>query len=121
MAAEILPLLDARRFLEIEVPRILKEKRVSSLAPVPCGCGVTQVALRPEPLGVVLVIAPSNYPLMLPGIQTPAGGGAGNAVMIKPAAGCTALDPGARGIWRKRVGAAPYFIQILPEDSLLPL
>ena len=62
--------LDACRYLEIKAPRILKEKRVSS-STLPCGCGRPGGIGDRNLLGVrVLVLAPSNYPLMLPGIQT---------------------------------------------------
>ena len=94
----------------------MKEKRVSSSAR-PMWLWGTQVALRPEPLGVVLVIAPSNYPLMLPGIQTLQAVAAGNAVMIKPAAGCTASIQGLVDLART-CGLPTDLIQILPEDPL---
>ena len=85
LAAEVLPLLDASRFLETESGRILKEKTVGSRGR-PMWLWGNSVVLRPEPLGVVLIIGPSNYPLMLPGIQLLQAIAAGNAVLVKPAA-----------------------------------
>jgi acyl-CoA reductase-like NAD-dependent aldehyde dehydrogenase len=84
MAAEVLPLLDACRFLETESGRILKEKTVGSRGR-PMWLWGNSVVLRPEPLGVVLIIGPSNYPLMLPGIQLLQAIAAGNAILVKPA------------------------------------
>ncbi|MFO0425855.1 MAG: aldehyde dehydrogenase family protein [Planctomyces sp.] len=84
LAAEVLPLLDACRFLETEAARILKEKTVGQRGR-PMWLWGNSVVLRPEPLGVVLIIGPSNYPLMLPGIQILQAIAAGNAVLIKPA------------------------------------
>ena len=46
--------------------------------------------LRREPCGAVLVLAPGNYPLFLPGAQALQALAAGNAVCIKPAPGCMA-------------------------------
>jgi acyl-CoA reductase-like NAD-dependent aldehyde dehydrogenase len=43
-----------------------------------------------EPCGVVLILAPSNYPLFLPGAQLLQALAAGNAVCAKPAPGCAA-------------------------------
>ena len=88
LAAEVLPLLDACRFLETEAARILKEKTVGQRGR-PMWLWGNSVVLRPEPLGVVLIIGPSNYPLMLPGIQLLQAIAAGNAVLVKPAANCS--------------------------------
>lgn len=40
-----------------------------------------------EPWGTVLILAPSNYPLFLPGVQIVQALAAGNAVLVKPAPG----------------------------------
>ena len=116
LAAEVLPLLDACRFLEIEAPRILKEKRVGSRAR-PKWLWGTRVALKPEALGVVLVIGPSNYPLMLPGIQILQAVAAGNAVLIKPAARCTVAVQTLVDL-AEASGLPEDLIQILDEDPL---
>ncbi len=116
LAAEVLPLLDACRFLEIEAPRILKEQLPCSKAR-PMWLLGTRVALRREPLGVVLVIGPSNYPLMLPGIQILQAVAAGNAVLIKPAAHCTAAVQALVDL-AEASGLPADLIQILDEDPL---
>lgn len=88
LVSEVLPLAEAARFLErrataLLAPRILRRGRPIWLL----GVGAE---VRREPLGVVLVIAPSNYPLFLPGVQILQALTAGNAVCVKPAAGCSA-------------------------------
>ena len=117
LAAEVLPLLDACRFLEIEAPRILRENLIGTRAR-PMWLWGTRVTLRPEPLGVVLIIGPANYPLMLPGIQILQAVSAGNAVLIKPGTNGTAaiqtlVDLAAAS------GLPADLIQILPEDPLV--
>lgn len=88
LAAEILPLLAAARFLERRAARLLAPRRPPGAAPAWL-FGV-RAEIRREPLGVVLILAPSNYPLMLPGIQALQALAAGNAVGLKPAPGCAA-------------------------------
>ena len=88
LVTEVLPLADAARFLErraagLLAPRILRRGRPFWLL------GVRAKIMR-EPLGVVLILAPSNYPLFLPGVQILQALVAGNAVCAKPASGCAA-------------------------------
>jgi acyl-CoA reductase-like NAD-dependent aldehyde dehydrogenase len=113
LAAEVLPVLDACRFLETEAARILKEKTVGQRGR-PMWLWGNSVVLRPEPLGVVLIIGPSNYPLMLPGIQLLQAIAAGNAVLVKPAAN------GSRAMQTLvslaiSAGLPEGMIQVLPE------
>lgn len=63
-----------------QLRRWMRPRRV----PVPIGLQPASARIVPEPLGVALVIAPWNYPLML--ALSPALGAiaAGNAVVIKP-------------------------------------
>lgn len=115
LAAEVLPLLDACRFLEVDAPRILKEKVVGNRAR-PMWLWGNSVILRREPLGAVLIIAPSNYPLMLPGIQALQAIAAGNAVLIKPAACCSRAMQALVSL-ATTVGVPRDLIQVLPEAS----
>jgi acyl-CoA reductase-like NAD-dependent aldehyde dehydrogenase len=83
LIAQVLPLADACRFLERNAGNIL----------APCALGgrgrplwlrsVHSEIVR-EPFGVVLIIAPANYPLFLPGVQLFQALAAGNAVLLKP-------------------------------------
>jgi acyl-CoA reductase-like NAD-dependent aldehyde dehydrogenase len=90
LALEVLPLADACRFLEREAEALLAPKRLGSKGR-PLWLSGASAEIRREPLGVVLVVAPSNYPLFLPGVQIVQALVAGNAVLIKPAPGCA--DP----------------------------
>lgn len=85
LTAEILPLLDAIRFLERAAPRLLAPRRLRRGRPAWLW-GVT-AEVRRLPLGRVLIVAPGNYPLFLAGVQTMQALAAGNAVALKPAAG----------------------------------
>lgn len=86
IVAEILPLADACRFLESNAARILRPRREKD-HDRPWWLGAVRVEIRREPRGVVLIIAPRNYPLFLPGVQTLQALTAGNAVLWKPAPG----------------------------------
>ena len=88
--AEILPLLDACRFLEREATKILATRRLGRRGRAFWLGGVSSEVLR-VPMGRVLVIAPSNYPLFLPGVQVLQAIAAGNAVVWKPGRGGTAV------------------------------
>ena len=115
LASEVLPVLDACRFLEQEAAAILKPRRVGRRGRPMWLRGVSS-EVRREPFGVVLVVAPSNYPLMLPGIQTLQALVAGNAVLWKPAAKCTA----AANLFREiliEAGLAESLLQVLPETT----
>ena len=102
VAAEIHPLADAVRFLERRAPGLLRPRRAGGWGPAWLG-GVA-LEVRREPLGVVLVVAPGNYPLLLPGVQALQALAAGNAVLLKPA-------PGG-------VGAARALAELLGEAGL---
>ncbi len=89
LTAEVLPLLDACRYLEREAGHVLAPRRLGRRRR-PLWLTGSRVELRREPRGVVLVIGPSNYPLLLPGVQVLQGLVAGNAVLVKPAPGGSA-------------------------------
>jgi acyl-CoA reductase-like NAD-dependent aldehyde dehydrogenase len=67
-----------------------------------------------EPLGVILIIAPSNYPVFLAGVQLLQALTAGNAVLLKPGEGASVAAVALARI----CGAArldPHLIRVLPE------
>ncbi len=84
LVAEVLPLAEACRFLEREAEFLLRTRREST-RPRPFWLRSVEVEVERAPLGVVLVIAPGNYPLFLPGVQVLQALSAGNAVLWKPA------------------------------------
>lgn len=114
LAAELLPLADACRFLEREAARILAPRRLSKRSRPFWFRGVG-VELRREPYGVVLIVGASNYPLFLPGVQTLQALAAGNAVFIKPAVGSTAAAKALTDTFQI-AGLDRALVQLLPED-----
>ncbi|MEO6195190.1 MAG: aldehyde dehydrogenase family protein [Thermoanaerobaculia bacterium] len=114
LSSEVVPLADACRFLEREAPRLLATRRLGSHGR-PAWLSGVEAEVRREPLGLVLVIAPSNYPLFLPGVQTLQALAAGNAVLWKPgrggAAAAAAFATVAAG-----AGLPAGVLSILPED-----
>lgn len=89
LTAEVIPLADACRFLEKSAARILAPRHLG-LRGRPLWLPGYRGQVRREPLGVVLVIGPSNYPLFLPGVQALQALAAGNAAVLKPGRGGSA-------------------------------
>jgi acyl-CoA reductase-like NAD-dependent aldehyde dehydrogenase len=114
LATEVIPLADACRFLEREAAQLLAPRRLRRRGRPLWLTGV-QAEIRREPLGVVLILAPGNYPLFLPGVQLLQALVAGNAVLLKPAPGstaplavlCSLLDD---------TGLPAELVQLLDED-----
>jgi len=86
LASEILPLADACKFLEREAKSILAPRRLGNRGRALWLSGMKS-EIRREPYGLVLIIAPSNYPIFLPGVQVLQALVAGNAVLLKPGIG----------------------------------
>jgi aldehyde dehydrogenase (NAD+) len=86
LVAEVLPLLAACKFLEDEAAKILAPRRLGRRGRPLWLSGVSSEVQRVA-LGRVMVIAPSNYPLFLPGVQVLQALAAGNAVVWKPGHG----------------------------------
>jgi acyl-CoA reductase-like NAD-dependent aldehyde dehydrogenase len=86
LVAEVLPLAEAARFLLRRAPSLLAPRPPRGGRPLWL-FGVRSRIYR-EPHGAVLILAPSNYPLFLPGAQALQALAAGNAVCVKPAPGC---------------------------------
>jgi aldehyde dehydrogenase (NAD+) len=113
LVSEVLPLAEACRFLEREAESILAPRRPSD-ALRPFWLRGVETEIHREPLGVVLIIGPGNYPLFLPGVQALQALAAGNAVLWKPAPGGSA----AANACRLRLVAAGLdrsLLQILDE------
>ncbi|MEM0915339.1 MAG: aldehyde dehydrogenase family protein [Planctomycetota bacterium] len=90
LSGEVLPLLSAASWLGKRGTRVLAGRRVGAWGRPAWLMGHSATVQR-RPLGVVLVIAPGNYPLMLAGIQALQALAAGNAVLLKPAPGTSAV------------------------------
>jgi acyl-CoA reductase-like NAD-dependent aldehyde dehydrogenase len=86
LTAEVLPLAEAARYLEKEAERILAPTRIGKKGR-PFWLKDVEIETHRDPLGVVLIIGPSNYPLFLPGAHALQAAVAGNAAVIKPGSG----------------------------------
>lgn len=112
LTAEILPLAEALRFLEREAEDLLAPRRPGGR---PFWLSGVDLEIQREPLGVVLVIGPSNYPIFLPGVQTVQALAAGNAVLLKPGRKGTAAACALADLLRE-AGLPDGALGILPED-----
>lgn len=82
LVAEVTPLADAIRFLELEAPRILKPRKHPRRGR-PMWLAASKLVTHRDPYGVVLIVAPRNYPLFLAGAHAMQALAAGNAVVVK--------------------------------------
>jgi acyl-CoA reductase-like NAD-dependent aldehyde dehydrogenase len=114
LVSEVLPLAEACRFLEREARWILAPQRLSTHTR-PFWLRRVTAETRREPLGVVLIIAPANYPLFLPGVQALQALAAGNAVLWKPAVGGSAPAEALRDLL-VGCGLDPALLQVLDES-----
>jgi acyl-CoA reductase-like NAD-dependent aldehyde dehydrogenase len=116
LVSEVLPLVEACRFLEREAAWILAPQRLSTHTRPFWLRRVTAETWR-DPFGVILIIAPANYPLFLPGVQVLQALAAGNAVLWKPAPGGT---PAAEALRDALIGCGldPALLQLLDESAL---
>ncbi|MEO7167730.1 MAG: aldehyde dehydrogenase family protein [Spartobacteria bacterium] len=89
MVSEVIPLLDACRFLEREAPRILHARKFGKRRR-PFWLRGSSFTVERRPFGVILIVGPRNYPLFLPAVQMLQAMVAGNAVLLKPAENCSA-------------------------------
>lgn len=114
LAAEVLPLADACRFLEREAPALLAPKRLGS-EDRPAWLFGVELEIRREPVGTVLVIGAYNYPLLLVGVQTIQALVAGNTVILKPGRGG---GPAARALASglERSGLPEGMLRVLDEE-----
>jgi acyl-CoA reductase-like NAD-dependent aldehyde dehydrogenase len=114
IAAEIMPLLDACRFIERAAPRLLAPRRPRARGlPLP---GRVRVSIEREPYGVVLVIGPGNYGLMLAAVQALQAIAAGNAVVVKPAPGARAALARCAALL-ERSGVPRHVLSVVDEST----
>jgi len=112
---ELIPLAEAARYLVAHAPRLLRPRRETR------GGGWwpqrgTIVETRREPWGVVLIVGPSPYPLLLPGVQLLQALAAGNAVLLKPGREATVCAQALRMLFVEAGGDAAL-VQILSEET----
>jgi succinate-semialdehyde dehydrogenase/glutarate-semialdehyde dehydrogenase len=79
LAHEVLNVLNLLRVTERTAPRVLRRRRVGT------GLLLTKSASKQyEPLGVIAVISPWNFPFMLPALPLVQALATGNGVVLKP-------------------------------------
>lgn len=115
LTAEVVPLADACRFIQRKAARLLAPRRLGRRGRPAWLTGV-RAEIRREPFGVVLVIGPSNYPLLLPGVQSLHALAAGNAVVLKPGAGGQSAAE-ALADCLHAAGLDPALCCVLPESA----
>src|SRR4029079_19176733 len=82
MTAEIFVSLDALTWLARQTPRALARERIPIRQPHLLH---RRAWLSSEPVGVVAVVSPWNFPFSIPFTQAATAVAAGNAVVVKPA------------------------------------
>lgn len=115
LVTELLPLLDACKFLEKNADKLLKPKKLG-LSGRPLWLGGVNAEIHREPLGHVLVIGPSNFPLFLPGVQVIQALVAGNVVTWKPGVGGAAVAELVKQALRE--SGLPGGVLTITEDSV---
>jgi acyl-CoA reductase-like NAD-dependent aldehyde dehydrogenase len=115
LTAEVVPLLESVKFLEREATQILSTRRLGRRGRPKWLLNV-DAEIRREPLGVVLVIGPSNYPLFLPAVQALQALVAGNSVLVKPGMGGSKVMQTVMDLLH-HAGLDHRLMQILPEAS----
>ena len=115
LAAEVLPLADACRYLELNASRILRDRLISKRGR-PMWLWGNRLRILREPFGIVLIVAPANYPLMLAGIQAIQALVAGNSVLIKPGLGGTSPAMALTELL-SQCGLPASTLQVLPESK----
>ena len=115
LTAEVLPLAEACRFLEREAAALLAPRHLGSRG-LPLWLSGVRSEIRREPLGVVLIIGPGNYPLLLPGVQLIQALLAGNAVLLKPGVGGSFAALALVEIIH-RAGFDSHLVTLLPESA----
>ncbi len=114
MVSEVLPLLEAVRFLARNAPCILREKHFGS-ARRPLWLQGSSFVVERRPFGVVLIVGPANYPLFIPAVQMLHALVAGNSVVIKPASDASSPLIFLVEQLMRRSDISPDLVQILPE------
>lgn len=115
IAAEILPLVAACRFLERRAEAILRPERHRDWRRW-LGIASSSLTIERDPLGVILIIAPSNYPLLLPTVQALQALVAGNAVLLKPGTDGSAVARVVQSLF-KTAGLPTHLFTLLGEAA----
>jgi acyl-CoA reductase-like NAD-dependent aldehyde dehydrogenase len=115
IVSEVLPLVEACRFLEREAEDILRTHHLGSHGR-PAWLSGVEAEVERAPLGLVLILAAANYPLLLAGVQALQALAAGNAVLWKPAPGTEATAATLR-FWMLECGLHPRLLTVLDSST----
>jgi acyl-CoA reductase-like NAD-dependent aldehyde dehydrogenase len=115
LAAELVPLAEACRFLEKQAGPILAPRRLVSKRP-PFWLRGIEIEERRDSIGVVLIIGPANYPLFLAAVQALQAIVAGNSVIIKPGRGGGPVISAFAHLTH-RAGLPEDLLLVLDEDA----
>lgn len=115
LVSELLPVADACRFLERRAKSLLKPRRLGTSGRPFWLASLSTMVCR-DAVGVVLILAPFNYPLMLPGIQALQALAAGNAVLFKPGRDGTMAAEAFADLLTE-AGLPKGLLQVLGEDA----
>jgi succinate-semialdehyde dehydrogenase/glutarate-semialdehyde dehydrogenase len=113
VAADIFPVVDAVRFVRDEGPEVLEE-RLSLSNPMLMD---RSSRLLREPVGVVGLVTPWNYPLAIPGSQLVYVLFAGNAAVLKPSE-MTPLVAGALADLLEEAGLPEGVLQVVQGEGV---
>lgn len=115
LVTEVIPFAEACRFLERDTKSLLAPRRLG-LRGRPLWLTGVWSEIHREPHGVVLIIGPGNYPLLLPGVQMIQALVAGNGSLLKPGLGTSAVTRELVDLMVAS-GFDPDLIAVLPESS----
>ncbi|MEP6955742.1 MAG: aldehyde dehydrogenase family protein [Chthoniobacterales bacterium] len=115
IVSEVFPLLEACRFLEKNAASILRSKRFGA-AGRPRWLPGSTFEVQRKAFGVILIVAPRNYPLFIPAVQMLHALAAGNAVVVKPAEGASAPLTRFLADVLQRSAIPHELVQLLPES-----
>ena len=117
LIAQVLPLTDACRFLERNAHQLLAVRQLGR-RDRPFWLRGVQSTIAREPFGIVLIIAPANYPIFLPGVQLfQAVLLRRNAVLLKPGAGGDVAAATLRELCRD-AGIDERLVVVLPSSDV---
>jgi len=109
---EVANVLNLIRTTERAAPRLLRRRRVST------GFILTKRAWKQyEPLGVVAVISPWNFPFMLPALPLVQALAAGNAVVLKPSELTPRSGRLLGALFQEALGAYAEVVQVVEGDG----
>jgi acyl-CoA reductase-like NAD-dependent aldehyde dehydrogenase len=112
-AVEVIPVADTLRFLSRRAERLLAPRAVEYEQIL---FAHKRGQVRLEPLGVVALVTPWNFPFGIPFVEVAACLAAGNTVVLKPAS-ATALTGLAVGELCRRAGLPPGTVNVVTASG----